>query len=132
MTTPLFRKIDCLSIPVPDLDAAVAFYSAKLGHEVIWRTRTAVGLRLPGSNAELVLHSDNRPMETDLAVDSVPEALARFISAGGRVLTGPFEILIGLCAVVSDPWNNVLVMLDASKGPLQVDENKRVIERPVA
>ena len=110
----------------------MAFYSAKLGHEVIWRTRTAVGLRLPGSNAELVLHSDNRPMETDLAVDSVPEALARFISAGGRVLTGPFEILIGLCAVVSDPWNNVLVMLDASKGPLQVDENKRVIERPVA
>jgi len=132
MTTPLFRKIDCLSIPVPDLDAAVAFYSAKLGHEVIWRTRTAVGLRLPGSNAELVLHLDNRPMETDLAVDSVPEALARFISAGGRVLTGPFQILIGLCAVVSDPWNNVLVMLDASKGPLQVDENKRVIERPVA
>ena len=132
MTTPLFRKIDCLSIPVPDLDAAVAFYSAKLGHEVIWRTRTAVGLRLPGSNAELVLHLDNRPMETDLAVDSVPEALARFISAGGRVLTGPFEILIGLCVVVSDPWNNVLVMLDASKGPLQVDENKRVIERPVA
>ena len=132
MTTPLFRRIDCLSIPVPDLDAAVAFYSAKLGHEVIWRTRTAVGLRLPGSNAELVLHFDNRPMETDLAVDSVPEALARFISAGGRVLTGPFEILIGLCAVVSDPWNNVLVMLDASKGPLQVDENKRVIERPVA
>jgi len=132
MTTPLFRKIDCLSISVPDLDATVGFYSAKLGHELIWRTRTAVGLRLPGSNAELVLHSDNRPMETDLAVDSVPEALARFISAGGRVLTGPFEIQIGLCAVVSDPWNNVLVMLDASKGPLQVDENKRVIERPAA
>jgi predicted enzyme related to lactoylglutathione lyase len=132
MTTPLFLKIDCLSVPVPDLDAAVAFYSAKLGHELIWRTRTAVGLRLPGSSAELVLHSDHRQMETDLAVDSVPEALARFISAGGRVLTGPFEIQIGLCAVVSDPWNNVLVMLDASKGPLQVDENKRVIERPAA
>jgi len=67
MTTPLFRKIDCLSIPVPDLDAAVAFYSANLGHELIWRSRMAVGLRLPGSNAELVLHADNRPMEADLA-----------------------------------------------------------------
>jgi lactoylglutathione lyase len=130
MTTPLFRKIDCLSIPVPDLDAAVEFYSGNLGHELIWRTRTAAGLRLPGSDAELVLHSDNRPMETDLAVDSVPDALARFTRAGGKVLTGPFDIQIGLCAVVADPWNNVLVMLDASKGPLRVDENKRVIERP--
>jgi predicted enzyme related to lactoylglutathione lyase len=69
-------------------------------------------------------------METDLAVDSVPDALARFTRAGGKVLTGPLDIQIGLCAVVADPWNNVLVMLDASKGPLRVDENKRVIERP--
>ena len=130
MTTPLFRTIDCLSIPVPDLDAAVAFYSANLGHELIWRSRMAVGLRLPGSNAELVLHADNRPMEADLAVDSVPEALERFTSAGGTVLRGPFEIQIGLCAVVSDPWSNVLVILDASKGPLKTDENKRVIETP--
>jgi hypothetical protein len=30
----------------------------------------------------------------------------------------------------SDPWDNVLVTLDASKGPLQVDENKRVVGRP--
>ncbi len=66
-------------------------------------------------------------METDLAVDSVPEALARFTSAGGKVLAGPFQIQIGLCAVVSDPWDNVLVILDASKGPLQVDKNKRVV-----
>jgi lactoylglutathione lyase len=127
----LFRKIDCLSIPVPDLDAALAFYSRKLGHELIWRSDTAAGLRLPGSNAELVLHTDARPMETDLSVESIPEALARFTSAGGKVLAGPFEIPIGLCAVVSDPWDNTLVILDVSKGRLRVDENKRVIEGPV-
>src|SRR5262245_63408013 len=128
MMSPLFRKVDCLSIPVPDLDAAVAFYSANRGHELIWRSRTAAGLRLPASNAELVLHTENRPMEADLAVDSVPEALTRFTAAGGRVLKGPFDIQIGLCAVVSDPWNNVLVILDASKGPLQLDENRHVID----
>jgi lactoylglutathione lyase len=131
MTTPLFRKIDCLSIPVPNLDAALAFYSADLGHELIWRSSTAAGLRLPGSNAELVLHTENRPMEADLAVESVPEALVRFTSAGGMVLRGPFEIPIGLCAVVSDPWNNVLVILDASRGALHVDESKYVIEPPI-
>jgi len=26
-----------------------------------------------------------------------------------------------------DPWDNVLVLLDTSKGLLQVDENKRVV-----
>ncbi len=129
MPTPLFRKIDCLSIPVPDLDAALAFYSQDLGHEIIWRSTKAAGLRLPASTAELVLHSDDRKMETDLAVDSVPEALARFTSAGGKVLAGPFDIQIGLCAVVSDPWENVLVILDTSKGPLQLDETKRVREK---
>jgi lactoylglutathione lyase len=120
MTTPLFKRADCLSIPVSNLDAALAFYSAKLGHELIWRSSTAAGLRLPGSNAELVLHTGDRPLETDLAVDSVPEALVRFTSAGGKILRGPFEIQIGRCAVVADPWNNVLVILDASKGTLQV------------
>ena len=54
--TALFRKVDCLSIPVPDLDAALSFYSRQLGHE-------------------LVLHTDGRPLETDLSVQSVPEAL---------------------------------------------------------
>ena len=125
---PLFRKIDCLSIPVPDLDAALTFYSANLGHELIWRSSKAAGLKLPGSNAELVLHTDNRPMETDLAVDSVPDAIVRFTSAGGKVLRGPFEIQIGRCAIVADPWDNVLVILDASKGTLQVEETRRVIE----
>jgi len=128
MTTPLIKKVDCLSIPVPDLDAALAFYSARLGHELLWRSRTAAGLKLPDSNAELVLHTVDRPMETDLAVDSVPDALARFTAAGGRVLRGPFEIQIGRCAVVADPWDNVLVILDASKGTVRVDERKRVID----
>jgi len=127
MTAPLFKRVDCLSIPVSDLDAALAFYSGQLGHELIWRSNTAAGLRLPDSNAELVLHTGDRPMETDLTVDSVPEALVRFTSGGGKILRGPFEIQIGRCAVVEDPWNNVLVILDASKGTLLVDENKRVI-----
>ena len=33
--TALFKKIDCLSLPVPNLDAALTFYSTELGHELI-------------------------------------------------------------------------------------------------
>jgi len=120
--SPVFRKVDCLSLPVSDLDEALGFYRDSLGHELIWRDRSAAGLRLPDSTAELVLHTDDRPIETDLAVESVPRAIDRIVEAGGSVVSGPFEIRIGLCAVVRDPWQNQIVILDQSKGLLEVDE----------
>ena len=109
-----------------DLDAAIAFYGA-LGHEVIWRDASAAGLRLPDSDAELVLHTDNRPIETDLKVKSVPETIERFTKAGGTLVAGPFQIRIGQCAVLLDPWNNPLVVLDASLGLLETDASGRVV-----
>ena len=128
MANPLLLNIDCHSLPVTDLDAAIAFY-ASLGHELIWRDASAAGLRLPQSEAELVLHIDERPVETDFKVASVPDAVAAFVRAGGRLIHGPFEIRIGLCAVLLDPWHNPIVILDTSKGLLQVDEQKHVVRR---
>ena len=125
--TALFRKVDCHSIPVGDLEAALAFYRDGLGHELIWRDAAAAGLRLPDSEAELVLHTDERPVETDLLVASVPAAIERFVQAGGQVVAGPFEIRIGLCAVLEDPWQNRLVILDSSKGQLSTDAAGKVI-----
>jgi len=128
----LFRKVDCHSLPVADLDAAIAFYSGALGHELIWRDGTAAGLRLPDTDAELVLHTDQRPIERDLLVSSVPAAIESFVRAGGKVVTGPFEIRIGLCAVLEDPWQNPLVILDQSKGGLTTNADKTVVglEKP--
>jgi lactoylglutathione lyase len=124
---PLFLKVDCHSLPVRNLDEAIRFYGA-LGHPLIWRDGPrAAGLRLPDSDAELVLHTDNRPIETDFMVRSVPEAIERFRSAGGKLVTGPFDIQIGLCAVLLDPWNNPLVILDASKGLLVTDSDGNII-----
>lgn len=123
----LFQKVDCLSLPVTDLDEALRFYRDALGHELIWRDESAAGLRLPDSSAELVLHTDDRPMETDLAVASVAEAIDRFVAVGGAVVVEPFEIRIGLCAVVRDPWQNHIVILDRSKGLLEVDERGNVV-----
>jgi lactoylglutathione lyase len=128
-TQPLFRKIDCLGLRVASLDDARRFYRDTLGHELIWRNATAAGLRMPDCDAELVLHTDDRPPETDLMVDSVPEAIRRFCDAGGQLLHGPFPIRIGLCAVLRDPWGNELVMLDASSGMLTVDGEHNVVPR---
>ena len=124
---PLIRKIDCTSLPVADLDAALAFYRDQLGHSLRWRSPTAVGLGLPESDAELVLHTESRPAATELLVDSVPAAVDRFTSAGGSLLHGPFDIQIGQCAVVQDPWGNALVLLDMTKGPLRTDADGNVV-----
>lgn len=122
---PLFLKVDCHSLPVPDLDAGVSFYTS-LGHELIWRDDSAAGLRLPDSNAELVLHTDERPIETDFSVASVPDAIEKFVEAGGELVHGPFDIRIGKCAVMLDPWKNPIIILDSSKGLLEVDEDGTV------
>lgn len=124
--TALFKKIDCLSIPVQDLDEALRFYRDSLGHALIWRDARAAGLRLPGSDAELVLHLDRRPAETDIQVESVAAAIERFCQAGGTLVGGPFEIRIGQCAILADPFGNRLVILDCSRGALLTDAEGRV------
>ena len=78
------------------------------------------------------LHTEKRPIETDLLVASVPAAISRFVEAGGKVVAGPFEIRIGLCAVIEDPWHNRLVILDSSKGYLRTDAEGNVIESGAA
>ena len=129
MTAPLIRKVDCVSLPVSDLAAALAFYRDHLGHPLVWRTPTAAGLRLPESDAELVLHTEPRPAAAELLVEAVPEAVSRFRNAGGTLVSGPFDIQIGKCAVVCDPWGNQLVLLDLSKGLLRTDADGNVLER---
>jgi lactoylglutathione lyase len=115
---PLIRSIDSLQVPVPDLDLALAFYRDRLGHRVIWRSDTAVGLRLPADEAELVLQIERPEQETDLMVADVDAALVDWAAAGGSIEVPAFDIQIGHCAVVRDPFGNRLVLLDASKGPL--------------
>ena len=126
MPMALIRKVDCVRLYVPDLEDGLAFYRDQLGHELIWRTETAAGLRLPESEAELVLQTEDQRQEVDLLVDSADEA-ARFIEqAGGQVIVPPFDIQMGRCAVIQDPWGNPLVLLDTSNGLLKTDAEGNV------
>jgi len=118
---PLIRKVDAIQIHVPDLDAGLRFYRDRLGHELIWRTERAIGLRLPDTDAELVLLTEREGLELNLLVDSVDQAVQRFVQAGGTILVAPFDIQIGRCVVVRDPWGTTLILLDTSKGLLITD-----------
>ena len=128
---PLFRKLDNLLLRATDLDAAIGFYRDRLGHPVLWRSEEAVGFALPDTDAELVVHLHIGP-ETDVLVEDVGKAFELFLSAGGEVVEAPFEIAIGRCARVRDPFGNVLVILDQSKGSLVTDADGRVtgVRRP--
>jgi lactoylglutathione lyase len=123
---PLIRKVDAIQIHVPDLDAGLRFYRDLLGHEILWRTERAIGLRLPDSDAELVIQTEREGLELNLLVASVDQAVQRIVQAGGAILVAPFDIQIGRCVVVRDPWGTALVLLDTSKGLLITDADGNV------
>ena len=120
-----FRKLDNHLLRVADLDAAIAFYRDQLGHRLLWRSGEAAGFALPETDAELVVHLHIGP-ETDILVRDVEEAYTKFLGAGAKPVQAPFDIAIGRCARVRDPFGNVLAILDQSKGKLVTDSDGRV------
>ncbi|MBC8498269.1 VOC family protein [Candidatus Bathyarchaeota archaeon] len=127
VTPPLFKRIDCVRLPVSDLESGLSFYRDNLGLELIWRTEDSAGLRLPNDESEIVLYTEDRGEEIDITVESADEAARSFESARGEVVVQPFDIGIGRCVVVKDPWGNELVLLDNSKGRLVTDAGLNVV-----
>ncbi|WP_430885924.1 VOC family protein [Fusibacter sp. JL216-2] len=131
MTTPtnqsLFTKMDCFRLYVEDLEAGLKYYRDGLGLKLIWRTDTAIGLGMDNDVTEIVINNERQGQEVDLKVDSVYEAVKTIVQAGGRVIVEPFDIRIGKCAVVEDPWKNQYVILDSSKGTFVTDGDGNVI-----
>jgi predicted enzyme related to lactoylglutathione lyase len=125
---PLLRMIDAVTVPVPDLDLGLQFYSGELGHELLWRDDELgqAGLRLPDGETELVL-STGLGYAPNWLVASVDDAVESILAAGGAVLAGPTQIPVGRLAVVADPFANALVLLDLSSGRYETDERGRTI-----
>jgi len=122
----LFQNIDCVSMYVDDLDEGLRFYRDGLGLTLLWRADGSLGLGLPNGVAEVVLCTGKNPM-VDFKVESVAQDLPTFIEAGGTVEYGPFDIDIGKCAVVLDPWGNRFCILDMTKGTYDTNAEGNVI-----
>jgi len=121
------RAVDCVRLPVPDLDAGLEFYRDRLGHELLWRSATAAAVRLPDDDAELVLQVERPEPEVDLLVGSVDQAVADVLAAGGTVVDPATDIPVGRVARVADPFGNVLTILDLSRGRYVTDADGRVL-----
>jgi hypothetical protein len=80
-----------------------------------------VVLGLPEGDAEIVL-TTNHGHNLDWLVASAGEAVER-VRARGKGAEGDVDIPVGRVAVVADPFENVLVLLDMSKGSYTTDES---------
>jgi predicted enzyme related to lactoylglutathione lyase len=129
MAAPLLRKVDAVTFRVPDLDSGISFYVDRLGHRLRWRNdaigQAAVGL--PESDTEIVLTTQHG-YEPNWLVDSADDAASAIEAAGGRVLSPPSDIPVGRVAVVADPFDNVMVLVDLSKGRYTTDDEGNVTE----
>ena len=50
--------------------------------------------------------------EVDILVKSVDDAATEFQRLGGKIIIPPFDIAIGRCWRVEDPWGNRFVILE--------------------
>lgn len=119
----MLKKIDCVMIRVEDPEAAALYYSEVFGLRRLWRDETSVGLGFPETDAEVVLHCNPEipaRIEVYYLVDNVIHSVRALRQNGCTVLAEPFDIQIGKCAVVRDPFGTTLSMLDMSKGPRQL------------
>lgn len=123
----VLRKVDAVTVHVPDLDAGLAFYRDALGHELCGRNDEIgqAGLALPDSETELVL-TTRHGYEPNWLVESVGDAVDELVGAGGTLVVEPFEIPVGRVAVVRDPFGNTLVLVDLSKGRYRTDADGTV------
>jgi lactoylglutathione lyase len=127
MQDTLLQSLDCVRLYVPDLEQALAFYRDQLGLSVVWRSNEAIGLRLSKTDTEVVLQTERPGLEIDFLVESADRAARQVEQAGGRVVVPPFDIQIGRCVVVRDPWDNEFVLLDMSKGRLVTDGDGNIL-----
>lgn len=121
---------DWVDLNTPDVEAAVDFYSRLLNWD-IEKTPTPVGdyyiARQHGHQvAGLMAQTDEMagtpPMWTMyINVESADETADKVEPAGGRVLSGPFDIPDGRVAVVSDPSGAVFGIIST---PLQHSDRK--------
>jgi predicted enzyme related to lactoylglutathione lyase len=115
----MLRKIDCVMIRVEDVDAFAEYYAKVFGLRPKWSGEGAVGLVFPESDAEIVLHRDpNIPssVEVHYLVDDVVVSVAQHAAQGCQILVAPFDITIGKCALIRDPFGMRLCILDTTKG----------------
>lgn len=115
----MLRKIDCVMLRVDDLETAARYYANVFGLNRLWSDATSVGMGMPETDAEIVLHTNTdvpKEISVHYLVDDVVAAVETLRAKGCFIRAEPFDVTIGKCAVLEDPFGNILCILDMTKG----------------
>lgn len=116
----MLKKIDCVMIHVVDVQAAIAYYERVFGLRRLWQDETSCGMGMPETDTEIVLHNNPdlpNKVEVHYLVADVAAAVDALRQQGCEIIAAPFDIAIGKCAVIRDPFGTTLCILDMTKGP---------------
>ena len=84
-----------------------------------WSYDGNIGLGFPDSDAEIVLHNNkaiSKKIDVNYLVEDVEKGVRQLLQAGCHLLVEPFDIRIGKCAVIKDPFGVEFSILDMTKG----------------
>ena len=123
----MFEKVDCLRFYVENLEDGIEYYNKKLGLKIAWKMEHAIGFLMNDDKTEIVIQNFDKRVETDTKVKSVIEAVKKIVESGGKIINGPFDIEIGKCAIIEDPWGNQMTILDTTKGLFVTDKNGNIV-----
>ena len=109
-------KLEFLFAPTSDLEGSLALYRDAFGCTEVWREgESTVALTLPGSDAQLMLDSNdpNAPSGPLFVVESV-ETFHAARPSSLQVIADPGEIPGGFLAVYQDPGGGAIYVMDQS------------------
>jgi lactoylglutathione lyase len=123
----VFDKVDCIRFYVENIEEGISYYHNKLGLPISWKMEHAVGFLMNDQITEIVIQNFDHKVETDVKVKSVIEAVNQIVKSGGKIVKGPFDIEIGKCAIIEDPFGNQMTILDMTKGIFDTDNEGNVV-----
>jgi len=105
--------IDNVVLAVPDVEAAAAWYTKRLGMSVAVITPEVAVLHTLHAGPGVVLR--RRPDSPGGSTFWIEVADARAVAAA--LDSDPFPVATGLCVELDDPWGNTIGLVDYSTRP---------------
>jgi len=114
-----FLKIDSIMFHVSDLQKSARFYRNILGLRQVWsdQDQGMIGFSFQESDSEIVIHNDSTLPNPSFSflVKNVERFCDEYQRSGYRVVKKPFEVRCGKYAVLVDPDENELPIIDLTK-----------------
>lgn len=110
-------KIDNIMYRVSDLERAEKFYTEVLGMRRVWKDKNAIGLMFEQSDSEIVIHTnpDIPKFDYSYLVEDVVTFCNGIKEKGYKILFGPIDVRPGKYAVIGDPDENTIPIIDLTK-----------------